>query len=256
MKIRLKIILLNSLFIFMFSTVIGQYSGPKLVVIGDVSANNYQVIYPLGWSENGTFAYIHQDMNVLSSEEIYSYTVIFQNTKTNKTLWVKHIVSNLESYNHFPSDDTPYNYTFFKLVLWDSYGQEIEDKLKLYNIERGDSDLHEVNDLPNGFSIKEKETTNDSDSEITIGYNIKLFKSYQFKSVYDYNCTRMKDQCKVNESIWYRNFVVKGYFKSPFENRIAILVFKETNGFEEPYEYPFFAGVHLEKGFTDIGCYR
>ncbi len=256
-KFKFKTIILSSLFIFLFSTVvIGQYTGPKQIVVGDVSTNNYQVIYPLDWSENGIFAYMHQDMNVLSSVEIYSHTVIFQNMETNKILWTKHIVSNLEIYNHFPSDNTLHNYAFFKLVLWNLHGQDIEDKLKLYNIERGNSNLHKITDLPKRFSIKENKTTNDNDSKITIGYDIRLFKPYQFKPVYDYDCYKVNASCNLTESIGYRHFTVRGYFKSPFENRIAILVFKETNGFEEPFEYPFFVGTHLEKGFIDIGCYQ
>jgi len=260
MKSYLKAILINSFFLFTFYSMTGQYSGPKSVVIGDVSANNYQVIYPLGWSENGVFAYIHQDINVLGATEIYFYTVIFQNTKNNEILWAKYIKydfeieGNLENFKNYVSDDTLYNYAFFKQAVWDSYGQDIEDKLKLYNIEKADSNLHKITNLPKDISLKESETKNDSDSEISVRYNIKLFKPHKFKPVYNYDCTKMEDPCDVNESIWYRNFTVKGYFKSPFENQIAILVFKETNGFEEPYEYPFFVGTHLEKGFMDIGC--
>ncbi len=253
----MKKIVITTILVYLTSfSVKGQYLGPKSLVIGDVSANNYQVIYPLGWSEKGIFAYIHQDMNVLGAAEIYFYTVIFQNMKTNEIRWTLNIEYNLENYNHYhySSDDTSYNYAFFKQIVWDSYGQEIEDKLKLYNIEREDSSLHKVDDLPKDISLKESETKNDSDSEISVRYNIKLFKPHKFKPVYDYDCTKIEDPCDVNETIWYRTFTVKGYFKSPFENRIAILVFKETNGFEEAYEYPFFAGTHLEKGFMDIGC--
>ena len=253
----MKKIVITIILIYLTSfSVNGQYVGPKSIVVGDTITNNYQVIYPLGWSEDGVFAYIHQDINPLGAAEIYFYTVIFQNMKTGKILWILNIEYDLENNNdnryHYSEDGTTYNYAFFKQIVWNSYGQKIEDKLKLYNIERTDSSLHKLTDLPKDISLKESGTKNDS--EISVRYNIKLFKPQKFKPVYNYDCTRTKDSCDVNESIWYKTFAVKGYFKSPFEIRIAILVFKETNGFEEPYEYPFFVGTHLEKGFMDRGC--
>lgn len=248
-----KIVLITILVYLISFSVKAQYTGPKPIVVGDTSTN-YQVIYPLGWSNDGTFAYIHQDMNDFATRDNYYYTIHIQNMKTNKTLWSKQFKSDLENYKHFPADNTLHNYTFFKLVMWDRIGGEIKAKLNQYNVEIENGSLHKVNDLPKDISLKETATKNDS--EITTRYNIRLFKSDKFKLVYGYDCTRTEDPCDVNKSIWYRTFALKGYFKSPFENRIAILVFKETNGVEEPYEYPFFASTHLEKGFMDIGCVK
>jgi len=252
MKISVSI----AIFFLTFSTLHAQYTCPKPVVAGDTISNTYQVIYPLGWSKDGVFAYIHQDMNMLSTAEVYFYTVIFQNMETNKVLWIKKIEYNLENNNQYQysTDDTLYNYAFFKQIVWNSYGQDIGDKLKLYNIDRADSSLDKVGNLPKDISLKETATKNTS--ELTTHYNIRLFKSDKFKPVYNYDCTRTENSTDDSESIWYRTFAVKGYFKSSFENRIAILVFKETNGFEEPYEYPFVVGTHLENGFMDIGCVK
>jgi len=254
MKFTVKTHIIISFFLLTFSTMSSQYTGPKPVVVGDTITNNYQVIYPLGWSEDGIFAYIHQDINILSASQDYYYYVTFQNMETNEVLWHEKIEYKLGPNQHFPVDDTMYNSAFFKLVIWSSYYSETEKKIIQYKIKREDAVLLSTTNLPKGISIKETETKNDSDSEISVRYNIKLFKPHKFKPVYNYDCTRMEDPCNLNESIWYRTFAVKGYFKSPFENRIAILVFKETNGFEEPYEYPFLVGAHLEKGFMDMGC--
>ena len=235
----------------------GQYTGPKPVVVGDSITNNYQVIYPLGWSEDGIFSYIHQDINPLGTAEIYFYTVVFQNMKTNEILWTLNIEYNFENNNHYnyhySPDDTPYNSAFFKQIVWASYVQKIENKLKLYNIERTDTSLQKLTDLPKEISLKESE---EKELEFTNQYNIKLFKNGKFKPVYQFDCKRVKEPCNADETIWYSEFKAKGYFKSPFENRIAILIFKETNGFEEPFEYPFFVGADLEKGFMDMGCYK
>ncbi|KAA1241021.1 hypothetical protein [Aquimarina sp. RZ0] len=64
---------------------------PKPVVVGNPMESNYQVIYPLGWSEKGDFSYIHQDINTVAGGGGFQYNFIVQNMKTDKILFEKSI---------------------------------------------------------------------------------------------------------------------------------------------------------------------
>jgi len=56
-------------------------------------------------------------------------------------------------------------------------------------------------------------------------------------------------QSQDDDNSWYSDYSVQGYFRSPYEDRLAILMFYITNGYGEPWEEPFFIGSHLDYGF-------
>lgn len=249
MKSIIKILITNSLLLLIALSVQAQtIKCPTPVIVGD--ADNYQVIYPLGWSIKGNFAYIHQDINTLATTDIFLYKVIIQDTKTNKILWSK-TIEDSDYHNdlvtHIPGDETRYNYAYFKLVIWQKNKKEIKKKLNEYNIKMYDTFLRNIAGLSD-ISIKEKEIKK---GDVTEDYEVIMYNTEKFKTVYKYECKQTKKACD-DESIWYRTFAIKGYFKSPFGSRIAIIIFKIENGFEEPFEYPFIVGTHLNKDFKDI----
>lgn len=240
---------------------------PKPVVVGRYKdqANMYQVIYPFGWSERGDFAYILQDVNTSN----FSYKVIIQNMKTDKIIWQKKVLYDFESdtgiENKYSWDansteeDTAYqnangayfDYAFFKAVFWQEYSLIISEAINKYQIKVSPASEKDVSDLKKyGISINEKTET--KDDFITIDYKIEIISETKGKkTVYHFSCKPDSASCQLSKFIWIRSFGIQGFFKSPFENRIAIIVFESTNGSEEAWEYPFLLGADLDKGFTN-----
>lgn len=101
-----------------------------------------------------------------------------------------------------------------------------------------------------GITLDEKSNIDDfKNGTVTTDYKIRLYsEDIKEKIIYHWYCK--DEKCLKNSNLLYRRFIVKGYFKSPFENRIAIIVFKEKNGYGEIDEFPFAVGKNLGKGRT------
>lgn len=228
---------------------------PKSLIIGDFDKNEYQIMYPFGWSEGGYFAYILQDMNQKESAD-YTFKVIVQNMKTDSIAWSKDIIFNYDDNPNVkwecdsnPSVDSAsdyikkYNYCFLEQILWPKYKEEVEIELKKYNISINSQVLIQSTELlKNKIKIDEIKTV--YDDYCVDKYEIILKENEKIKKIVFSNDSQKNNTlCGSSNQIWYRNFSIKGYFKSPFEDRVAIVVFETTNGYEETFETPFLVGA-------------
>ena len=235
---------------------------PTPIIVGNPYESNYQVIYPLGWSDEGHFSYIYQDINVLAGGGGFQYNFIMQNMKTDKILFEKRIYYNPENaYDWEPfstkTDSLAYekmayfDYAFFKTIAWSKNRHQILDSLTKHKIKPTHLSLNNILILQEkGITVDEKSNIDLSkNGTLTTDYKITLYsEDIKEKTIYHWHC---KDEnCSKNNNLLYRRFKIKGYFKSPFENRIAIIVFKEKNGYGEINEFPFAIGANLGKGKT------
>ncbi len=235
---------------------------PKPIIVGKASDSNYQIIYPLGWSEKGNFSYIHQDINVLAGGGGFQYYFIIQNMKTDTTVFEKRFYgdpnegkykwepfsTNIDSIAY--KEMAYFDYAFFKTITWPLNGGEISDILALHKIKTTHTFFN------NTLDLKKKNITIDERSSfdnhtLTTDYKIILnSKTKGKKTIYHWHCDAKCKALSKNDYPDYRKFVIKGYFKSPFENRIAIIAFREVNGYEEIEEFPFMVGADLENGYN------
>lgn len=235
---------------------------PKPVIVGNPNEGNYQVIYPLGWSEKGDFSYIHQDINAFAGGGGFKYNFIVQNMKSDKILFKKNMYYNPEDGYVWKPRSTKidslaykkgayFDHAFFKTITWNKNRHLILDVLTNYKIKPTNLSLNNISKLQEkGITLDEKSNTVTSkNGTVVTDYKIKLFsKNIKEKIIYHWYCKQEK--CSTNSPLLYRRFMVKGYFKSPFENRIAIIVFNENNGYGEIDEFPFAVGANLEKNRT------
>ena len=231
---------------------------PKPQIIGVFEQNGYQIIYPFGWSESGNFAYILQDLNLNESSD-YVFKAVIQNMKSDSVLWYKDIV--------FSADDNPdihwdcecdytidgdvdymkkYNHSFLEKVIWPKHKNEIITAIEDFNIKVDPQSLLKLSDLAKSKIMIEEIKSKYEDYCIE-KYEIVLKENNKVKKVvYSYHTPKDQNLCGKNSSgIWYRDFSVEGYFKSPFDDQIAIVVFEKTNGYEETFEKPFLVGTNF-----------
>ena len=122
-----------------------------------------------------------------------------------------------------------------------------------YKIKTNQLYLNPILDLKEkGITINEENVRDNKYDNFTIDYKIILNSKIKGnKTIYNWHCGHKHTPCEnKNLSIYYRNFVIKGYFKSPFEDIIAIIVFREQNGYGETWEFPFVVGANLENGYN------
>ncbi|KAA1241020.1 hypothetical protein [Aquimarina sp. RZ0] len=121
-----------------------------------------------------------------------------------------------------------------------------------YKIKPTNLSLNNISKLQEeGITVDEKSNIiNSKNGTVTTDYKITLYsKNIKEKIVYHWHC--QEEKCSKNSLLSYRRFMIKGYFKSPFENRVAIIVFNENNGYGEIDEFPFAVGANLEKNKAD-----
>ncbi len=259
LKHKMKYFFISIIFYFnVFGIEAQTLDCPKPVIIGNPSDSNYQVIFPLGWSEKGNFSYIHQDINVLAGAGDFQYNFIVQNMKTNKILHKKEFYYNSESKYFWKQFSTKidslahkkmayFDYAFFKTIAWNKNRNQIYDILAKYKIKLSNQVFKNMLNLQEkGITVDEKSNlVNSNNRTVTTDYKITLqSKSKEKKIVYHWYCKEKK--CSKNSNLMYMRFIVKGYFESPFKNQIAIIAFKETNGYGELDEFPFAVGANLE----------
>jgi hypothetical protein len=242
---------------FCFQCSFGQdYQCPDPLVIGDLEANNYTVIYPFGWSKNGHFAYIQQDINGLSEAEYFRYEF--------------HIIDiNNADFNWNSADEAPYyskeygadslfslkmdtldlgsDYWYsnvMKLIVWPEWKKQIIAALEEKKIAQMKVDYEEfVDGSCWGFEMSEIQEFSGEGDMVMILYELNHVEAGQmrkcFSAVGELNEEGLGTDVHGNE-IWYRSFRFEGMIKSPFEsdNRpYIILIIESTDGHEEPWEY-------------------
>ncbi len=260
----MKYYFINILFCLNFFQIQAQsIDCPKPIIVGEGNQNNYQVIYPLGWSEKGDFAYIHQDINAYAGGGGFQYNFIVQNMKTDEVVFEKGFYYNNNNVEYtWKSYSTNidslankkmafFDYAFFKTIVWSKIRVEISDAITKYKIKTTYLSLNNVLDLKEkGITIYEKIINNPITDHFTIDYKIILDSEAKGKKmIYHWHCDDKDKSCLNNYYSKRRYFVIKGYFRNPFENRIAIIVFLETNGYGEINEFPLLVGANLENGY-------
>lgn len=233
---------------------------PEPLIVGNPNESNYQVIYPLGWSESGDFSYIHQDINALQGGGGFEYHLIVQNMKTDKILYRKSIYYDPEDGYIWKPLSTAidslahkrmayFDYAFFKTIAWSENKNKILEVLNKYKIGLTKLPLNNVLKLKEkGIKIEEKSNSANLNQYMTIDYKISLYSNnIQKKVIYHWYC----QEAICSEKSSYKQFMIKGYFESPFENRIAIIVFMQDSGYEEKDEFPFAVGAYLKSDGTN-----
>ncbi len=233
-----------------------NYTCPDAFVIGDQEANNYTIIYPFGWSKDGYFAYIAQDMNGLSEAEFYRYEFHLVNTNSDKPESSK--PEFYEAYEYGIDSvftlkmDTLIHYgdmwnsAVLKHVVWPEWKRVIRPVMKKHAIVQSKLEFEEFTDSKVfGFEFSEVQKFGGDD-----GYCMGEYLLHYIKNDSDYELVNIKGE--VNEDglcydqwgneVWYNRYDFLGLIRSPFETRAQPylrVILQSTDGHEEPWENLF-----------------
>ena len=170
---------------------------------------------PIGWSKDGNFAYITEPADEACG--CYRMTITIQDMDTNEKLWT------------WDFESMDYEKTLED--IWEEKSEMFHSKLNKHNIIPQDN-----------FNIKPREFTYNGDK-----YKIQLNKVTQ-KDPY-YNIEKVikgdisikgpngKKHVKTYEesgSPMILGAVIQGHFKSPYEEKIAVIYKRERKGYEGP----------------------
>lgn len=222
----------------------------KAQLVGDVEANAYTVIYPLGWSTEGKFAYVYQDINMMGGAEIYDYHFIIQgrqlgvgdvhlqntyNLEEDSTYWFVH---DLET-----EDSTFWGHSFFTNVYWKENKDTLLNLLEEYNIFR--APVPEILELD---KLKENQITlsvvrdRDTENAIILDRSIDIFiqvKGKQKRSIYSKTNALNEDGWAVDGYGNYTDLLyydVQGFIRCPFSDHYLLYLVESTMGYEEAAE--------------------
>lgn len=204
-----------------------SYQEPKAILFPDFEANLqsnfllYDKVYPIGWSEDGMFAYGLEVPGEATGFNFHHVRV--QNLVTDEIVW------EIESCTN-PQVAGSCEITFS--TFWQDNYAKIEEELNKYEIVP--ETLFVLNDFPynsNGSYINHDMKTEIGTSEFYGGVEIfthidlDLDSDQGHKTVYsaDFEEPRMPLDAEV-----------KGYLQSPLEERIAVLFAIEYRGWEGP----------------------
>lgn len=220
----------------------------NMQVVGTLPAG-YSVVWPMGWSETGLFAYVVQDVNPLAAALMYHYDIVVRDMVTDSVVWHDRISYNFEdssdsdygfSWDDLPADTTPYGRAFWECIVWPRHQSRIDSILEELGIVRQTHEIEPIDQMArHGCAVEG--TVRDSVEHCVTHYEVICAKANRSKTVYRYR----GESCPG----WYRAFRIIGFVKSPFEQRAAILLFRVVDGYEETFEYPLFVGVDLDSGF-------
>lgn len=224
---------------------------PSFEIVGDYYANNYSVLYPLGWSESGNLAYISQHVNGLGGAQIYTYDFAITDSQGWGNLITESTTYNLEIDTSFWShhqefsdagDTTYFGYEFMTRVYWDFHKSHITKLKNHYSIDLTENQyLKDLSELKNqGIQLevsKESDTIEvirvDKKYSISITYNGQTQKIYSFYNPVDENGWTRDFWGNEVDLLYYQ---IEGYLKSPRSNNYFLFVHEVTMGFEEPAE--------------------
>lgn len=198
------------------------------------SSRMYEVkrIAPIGWSKDGKFGFIKEDPVEGRGGVIYRYTIL--NTVDDNVAW-------LQLHDTFDDENTNNDFT----LSYKKHKKTFLEALEKYNIIQGEGikflDFPYIEDKNNSYDIELK-TTKWKKKNPFRG-DIKTLKVYA-----TLNSSKKKRISSKNKSIAF-SYWVAGYFKSPFENRILVLVGEEEFGFEGTEGDFLFIGCHTKLGF-------
>lgn len=205
---------------------------------------NFDVIFPIGWSKDGKFAYVEPAV------EAGGYEIQILDLVHDSTLSRLYLILNDEDW------EKAQKWTLSN--FWNNQYKEIDSLLSYFRIIQQKEFV--LKEFPIWVMNKEGEggdqdewlylnTTFDFNSRI--GFN----KTFENKMTY-YLQSSTKGLKKINESYYNPEtewgFSNLGYLKSPYENRIALLNTKTHRWFCEgppATEILYILGVHLKTGF-------
>jgi len=178
--------------------------------------------FPIGWSEDGKFAYALEPADEACG--CYFFSIYVQDMATDKVLWKW----------EFDNSDDPEKQTDLSRI-WKQQSKFFTGKLNEFKIQP--VSYSKLNSFP---ILSENEilscAISNSFNENPIGYtNIRETKIY------------LKSKNKTEKKIYHKNFrpekqeysdqlsnTIFGYLKNPFENRIAIIYSPLYRGYEGP----------------------
>jgi len=192
----------------------------------------YNKFYPIGWSEDGLFAYISEDADEGSG--YYFFKIIIQNLINDKIEW---------EWEPVYSESGDIN------SIWTENYTMIENKLKEYKIiQTKNFSLGKTNFTNSGkqFNIKlnNKTSTNQEYGFDVINSTEVILSSPQlgYKIIY---------QNKEDDYSLLLGQIVAGYLLSPHEERIAVIIKNERTGYEGPPNVIYYTitGSNLTESF-------
>ena len=172
--------------------------------------SNYANLYPVGWSNDGKIAYLS---TILYPEGLGAFvsSFIIQDMKTDEII---------------------------EVVYFDEFADEINIKEEWFN----NSKIH---DLLNYHKIKNEGFGEINFSSFTSSFKIlfeKKSENYELSAYYGQDSSKVISYFQSDESMFYG-----GFFKSPYEERIAILIIVRSAGFEGEQDFDFnFYGKKLD----------
>lgn len=226
---------------------------PKYEVVGAYYGNGYTVMYPLGWSKSGSFAYIYQDMNVMGGAEIYKFNLVVQEHGNEVPLKELEVVYNLEYdsvrasidsvYSHMEGDTTMFDASFFRSVYWTEYKDTVKSILGEYKIIREDRPfvypLTKLTDVRIEI-IENRKTDTDLVLQVDTFYEISLnFKDEQWV-IYSKINEIIEDKDGVLDFLgnWtdLLTYTIEGCIYSSYQDKLFLYVHETTMGYEEGAE--------------------
>ena len=192
-------------------------------------------LYPIGWSKDGKFAYIIEPVDEATG--FYFITIAIQDLNSDKVLW---------KFEYTVKDEIEGKDL---ATTWEEKYEEIKAKLNEYKIEQQQEfqlGKAEFDVESNKFNLKVEAEKIESEDlygmEVLEKFAIKLStSSLGSKEIF----SEKEEDSRIVEAL------VVGQFKSPYENRIAVLVSTEQVGYECPPNVITFklVAANLDKGF-------
>ena len=200
-------------------------------------------LYPIGWSKSGVFAYIKESLQ--DAAGFVEYAFVLQDMVSDSIVW-SHVVQLDGDYYENYSERTGIK------VVWAQNAELFSRELRKHGISQ------EAKFELFSFPIRTRDDSIDVRLE-HIPEEIEDPESYSGRLLIPTE-VRMKvhSQRLGEKQAYYSTFgfdvavSVEGYLKSPFEERIAVILSYESPGHHGPPDYVNYVlvGVHLEKGFS------
>jgi predicted secreted protein len=200
-------------------------------------------LYPIGWSKNGVFAYIEESLE--DAAGFVKYTLVLQDMVSDSVVW-SHVVRLEEEYYE--------NYSERKgiKVVWAQNAELFSRELRKQGISQAAK--FELSSFP----IRVRDDSIDVQLE-HIQQEIEDPESYSGRFLIPTEVRMKIHSQRLGEKQVYSStfgydvaMSVEGYLKSPFEERIAVILSYESPGHHGPPDYVNYVlvGAHLEKGFS------
>ena len=192
----------------------------------------FDKFYPIGWSKDGHFAYIVEPADEAAG--LYFFEFVIQNMISDKKVWTWK-----------PKDEVEEGSV---KQMWKDYAMVFAEKLNQYGIIQQKDIKIEPTEFTNGgnkfkITIDNKMETCDFGFDVVKATDV-FIKSPELGSKRIYSYTEKEISYTLSK-------IVAGVIKSPYEDRIAVIVKTEINGYEGPPNVisQFLVGANLKESF-------